>query len=408
MHELYVGIGSNLGDRQANLLAALQRLRTRAEIFAVSGFYESYAAGGAPGPAYLNVAAGLRCAQDREAFERFARDVELAVGRAREARRLEPRPIDIDILVFDGKIVQRELDERPYDAVPLREIAPQFVAMDGDEGFAGWNGPSFPNRSSIRTTRGTALLASRRRHRSETRGASRDRGTCERLQRGFLDGRRRGAGSRRRAYVAVRGSARRGDAGRLADTTQPARIERLAETIARAIVEASVRQRRRAAARAFALERWTPVSGKRGEETYVLAGMAHAGPNGTRRVVGVEAQGMTACPCAQGMMREHWMHELIAADFSESKRNARSMHCLQRPTISGAAERSSGDHRCAQRPVVRKTSWKSWKTQCRAKPTTAQAARRVFRREQSPPSSALRGRCRARHALRTSSWARYH
>ena len=59
MHELYVGIGSNLGDRQANILAALQRLRARAQITAVSAFYESEAAHGAEGPAYLNIAAAL-------------------------------------------------------------------------------------------------------------------------------------------------------------------------------------------------------------------------------------------------------------------------------------------------------------------------------------------------------------
>jgi GTP cyclohydrolase-4 len=67
----------------------------------------------------------------------------------------------------------------------------------------------------------------------------------------------------------------------------------------------------------FGLERWTPVSGKRGEETYTLIGIAHADAIGTRRVVGVEAEGMTACPCAQAMIREHSMHELIAAGFTE-------------------------------------------------------------------------------------------
>ena len=89
MHDLYIGIGSNLGDRQANILAALQRLRTRAQITAVSSFYESEAAHGAEGPAYLNVAAALRSELDAEAFKRFARDVERC-GRPR-AREREAR-----------------------------------------------------------------------------------------------------------------------------------------------------------------------------------------------------------------------------------------------------------------------------------------------------------------------------
>ena len=60
------------------------------------------------------------------------------------------------------------------------------------------------------------------------------------------------------------------------------------------------------------------MSGKRGEETYTLLGIAHADETGTRRVVGVEAEGMTACPCAQAMVREHSMRELCEAGFSES------------------------------------------------------------------------------------------
>ena len=320
MHELYLGIGSNLGDRQANLLAALQRLRSRAEIFAVSGFYESQAAGGATGPAYLNVAAGLRYDGDRAAFEAFARDVELAVGRAREARRLEPRPIDIDVLVFDGDIVQRELDRRPYDAVPLHEIAPQFVTLNGDSGVK-------------RLERALRFETDRQSEAPEVRLSLRRAGVSgvRRVVHLEVDGRanvynadfsmvadvapdRAGVHMSRFAEALEEATL-----DVLADTTQPARIERLAETIARSIVDdqrassADVRLEAR-----FALERWTPVSGKRGEETYVLIGIAHAGANGTRRIVGVEAEGMTACPCAQGMMREHWLHELLAAGFSDA------------------------------------------------------------------------------------------
>ena len=71
----------------------------------------------------------------------------------------------------------------------------------------------------------------------------------------------------------------------------------------------------------FGLERWTPVSGKRGEETYTLVAIAHAEGDQIRRVVGVEAEGMTACPCAQGMIREHSLRELREAGFSEEDAN---------------------------------------------------------------------------------------
>jgi GTP cyclohydrolase-4 len=96
------------------------------------------------------------------------------------------------------------------------------------------------------------------------------------------------------------------------------RVERIAEAVAREIVATQEAGRADVRLRAeFGLERWTPVSGKRGEETYTLIGIAHADARGTRHVVGVEAEGMTACPCAQGMIREHSMLELREAGFSE-------------------------------------------------------------------------------------------
>ncbi|HKU81626.1 MAG TPA: 2-amino-4-hydroxy-6-hydroxymethyldihydropteridine diphosphokinase, partial [Candidatus Tumulicola sp.] len=124
---IHLGIGSNLGDRQANILAALQRLRGRSEMIAVSAFYESDAADGAEGPAYLNVAAAVRTELDPSAFERFARDVELAVGRAAGTAKLAARPIDIDILAVDDVIVRANLKNRSYNSVPLSEIAPSLV-----------------------------------------------------------------------------------------------------------------------------------------------------------------------------------------------------------------------------------------------------------------------------------------
>ncbi|MFY9738647.1 MAG: GTP cyclohydrolase MptA [Candidatus Cybelea sp.] len=320
MHDLYVGIGSNLGDRQANILAALQRLRARAQILTVSAFYESEATDGAQGPAYLNVAAALRTKLDAQAFVSFAHDVELAVGRARGTRRLEARPIDLDLLVFDGEIVQRQLEARPYNAVPLAEIAPQFV-------------DAAANGVVRRRPRGLRFDTDRQSEEPEVR-LSLSRAGVSRVRRVVhleIDGRpavyngefsmvadlaadRSGVHMSRFAEILEEATLEV-----LAGADEPARIERLAEAIAREIVQSqrAVRADVRLRAR-FGLERWTPVSGKRGEETYTLIGIAHADESGTRRVVGVEAEGMTACPCAQDMVREHSLHQLIEAGFSET------------------------------------------------------------------------------------------
>jgi GTP cyclohydrolase IV len=320
VHDVYVGIGSNLGDRQANILAALQRLRRHAEIVAVSGFYESEAAGGAEGPAYLNVAAALRTNLDAEGFERYARAVELAVGRARGTRKLAPRPIDLDLLVFDGRVVQPQLEARAYNAAPLAEIAPHLVSAPADGGVR-------------KRERSLHFAADRQSEEPEIRLS---------LSRAGV------AGVRRILHLDIDGRAHVYDAelsmvadlapdksgvhmSRFAEILEeatldvlstgeaPARIESLAEAIAHEIVRSQRAVRADVRLRAqFGLERWTPVSGKRGEETYTLIGIAHADEAGTRRVVGVEAEGMTACPCAQAMVREHSMRELREAGFSES------------------------------------------------------------------------------------------
>ncbi|MGA8098941.1 MAG: GTP cyclohydrolase MptA [Candidatus Cybelea sp.] len=321
MHELYIGIGSNLGDRQSNILAALQRLRSHAKITAVSAFYESEAAHGAEGPAYLNIAAALRTELDTEAFKRFAADVERAVGRARGTRWLAPRPIDVDLLVYDGTVVQPHLDARPYNLVPLAEIAPHLVTA--------------PIESSVRRReRGLRFDTDRQSEAPEIRLAL-NRAGVSRVRRVVhleVDGRARvyngeftmvadlaadKSGVHMSRFTEILEEA---TLDVLARDTRPARVERLAEAIAREIVRTQRAVRADVRLRAeFGLERWTPVSGKRGEETYTLVGIAHADEDGTRRVIGVEAEGMTACPCAQAMMREHSLHELQDVGFSEEE-----------------------------------------------------------------------------------------
>ena len=93
-------------------------------------------------------------------------------------------------------------------------------------------------------------------------------------------------------------------------------VEQLAAHIAAQIVE---RQRAlRAEVKIVAqypLERRTPVTGLRTQELVSLIGLAAASEQSTRRVVGVEATGINACPCAQGLVRESSRERLEAAGF---------------------------------------------------------------------------------------------
>jgi GTP cyclohydrolase-4 len=95
-------------------------------------------------------------------------------------------------------------------------------------------------------------------------------------------------------------------------------VERLAENIARHIVERqqALRAEVKIAAR-YPIERLTPVSALRTQELVTLIGIAAASPTTTRRVVGVEATGINACPCAQGLVRAEAAARLTEAGFEE-------------------------------------------------------------------------------------------
>jgi GTP cyclohydrolase IV len=95
-------------------------------------------------------------------------------------------------------------------------------------------------------------------------------------------------------------------------------IENLAEHIAAHIVErqSALRAEVRITA-SYPLERETPVTGLPTQEIVSLFGLAAASAEGTRRVVGVEATGINACPCAQGLVRERAAERLGEAGFAE-------------------------------------------------------------------------------------------
>ncbi len=95
-------------------------------------------------------------------------------------------------------------------------------------------------------------------------------------------------------------------------------VEVLAEHIARRVVErqSALRAEVRILAR-YPLERQTPVSGLPTQELISIIGIAAASERGVRRVVGVEATGINACPCAQGLVRGHASERLLEAGFGE-------------------------------------------------------------------------------------------
>ena len=95
-------------------------------------------------------------------------------------------------------------------------------------------------------------------------------------------------------------------------------VEALAEHIARHIAERqrALRAEVRIQAR-YPLERRTPVTGLATQEMVALIGIAAASEQSVRRVVGVEATGINACPCAQGLVRNKATERLLEAGFDD-------------------------------------------------------------------------------------------
>jgi GTP cyclohydrolase-4 len=95
-------------------------------------------------------------------------------------------------------------------------------------------------------------------------------------------------------------------------------VEELAEHIARTVVgrQQALRAEIEVTAR-YPLQRETPVTRMRTQEMVSLIGIAAASASGARRVVGVEATGINACPCAQGLVRGRAAERLLEAGFGE-------------------------------------------------------------------------------------------
>lgn len=127
---VYLGLGSNLGDRRRNLAVALRRLEPLVRIEAVSGLYETDPVGPQTQPAYLNAACRGLTGLPPRGLLRHLREVEHELGR-RSGWRWGPRPIDIDLLLYGDAVVEEpelrvphpELPARAFVLVPLAEVA---------------------------------------------------------------------------------------------------------------------------------------------------------------------------------------------------------------------------------------------------------------------------------------------
>lgn len=133
----YIALGSNLGDRAKHIDDALDQLKQTegVRVLAVSKLLENPAVGGPENaPAFLNAAAEVQTTLDAHALLHRLMEIEKSLGRRRRVK-WEPRPIDLDLLLYGDQIIDSPdlivphplMHQRRFVLQPLAEIAANHV-----------------------------------------------------------------------------------------------------------------------------------------------------------------------------------------------------------------------------------------------------------------------------------------
>ncbi|MQY77114.1 MAG: 2-amino-4-hydroxy-6-hydroxymethyldihydropteridine diphosphokinase, partial [Spirochaeta sp.] len=133
-NHVLLSLGANLGNRQGNILQALQYMRARADINGISSFYETEPVGHVEQPKFINIACSLETELPPRELLSFLKWIEKRVGR-RETFRNGPRSIDLDIIFYDDLVIDDDgltiphprLQERAFVLLPLAEIAAEKI-----------------------------------------------------------------------------------------------------------------------------------------------------------------------------------------------------------------------------------------------------------------------------------------
>lgn len=139
MHFAYISLGSNLGNREANLNQALTLIKANSEILLQSSFYDNPAMEDAGPNDFINLVIKIKTKFDPHELLQFLQNIEIQIDPERNSRgRKLARYLDLDILIFDNVIISYDalilphprMKERPFIKKLLREIEIQEYIQD--------------------------------------------------------------------------------------------------------------------------------------------------------------------------------------------------------------------------------------------------------------------------------------
>ncbi len=339
---VYIALGSNLGDRRDNLIDAISQLRQNMRVEQISAVYETEPAYVTDQPSFYNMVLEGQTDLPPKDLLRFLKSIERRMGRERTVR-YGPRPIDLDILVYgdlqfdtpDLTIPHPRIPERAFVLTPFAEIAPDLILPGEEETVAtllerlgeGGQGKILKVMQKLtvqfdRDVQEEVPFA----HLSLTRvGVT----GIKRIVRISGEERDDLFYAEMDMYVELGPSQKGAHMSRFSDTVEEmiddisqervTTLETLAERLAQELLRHQRAIRSDVHIRVqFPQGRHAPVSGKPTQEIYTLIGIAAATKDRVVHLVGVEAEGMMACPCAQDMIASYSRERLIEAGFSET------------------------------------------------------------------------------------------
>ena len=126
MHTIYLILGSNI-DPVENARRAIRLLAERVQVLAISTCWETSPVG-TDGPNFINAAVCIQTDLEPEELKtKVLRAIELEMGRIRSADKFAPRPIDLDIVICDGQVIESQLWTLAYLALPFSELLPELL-----------------------------------------------------------------------------------------------------------------------------------------------------------------------------------------------------------------------------------------------------------------------------------------